>query len=100
MYQLFLLLLSAFNVINNANGAEENIGEAKLQIERGKLSCHNGWVPYASIGSNKYTYCLKILTVFRMTWHQAEESCRQVGKDAHLVSIQTIEQNHWLTEAV
>lgn len=69
-------------------------------ISGGKLSCHNGWIPYAPTGSTKYTYCLKILTVFRMTWQQAEESCRQVGKDAHLVSIQTIEQIGWLTEAV
>ncbi|VIO90178.1 Uncharacterized protein BM_BM8663 [Brugia malayi] len=35
-----------------------------------------------------------------MTWQQAEESCRQVGKDAHLVSIQTMEQISWLTEAI
>ncbi|VBB31977.1 unnamed protein product, partial [Acanthocheilonema viteae] len=35
-----------------------------------------------------------------MTWQQAEESCRQIGKDAHLVSIQTMEQIGWLTEAI
>ncbi|EJW75679.1 hypothetical protein WUBG_13420 [Wuchereria bancrofti] len=100
MYMLFLLLLSKFDIIGRVNGKKENIEETKIQIERNKLSCHNGWVPYASTGSVKYTHCLKILTVFRMTWQQAEESCRQVGKDAHLVSIETMEQISWLTEAV
>ncbi|MCP9258603.1 Macrophage mannose receptor 1 [Dirofilaria immitis] len=99
MYMIFLFLLSALYLIDKTSG-NENAEETKGNLERGKLSCHNGWVPFASIGSAKYTHCLKVLTVFRMTWQQAEESCRQVGKDGHLVSIQTLEQIGWLTEAI
>ncbi|VDN05029.1 unnamed protein product [Thelazia callipaeda] len=57
-------------------------------------------MPYTSRTTDGYSLCLKRFALLEMTWQEAEQTCQLSGSNAHLLSIQSVQQLDWLASQV